>query len=88
MWERPREDTGDAWSSGSASGRKAVLVRGEIGRQGELRCAPLECPVGNMCRTREWDRLGGSQRSLAGVYDQGLGDSSRGHIQEEEKMDS
>lgn len=32
MWERPREDTDDSRSSRRASGRKAMLVRGEMGK--------------------------------------------------------
>lgn len=36
MWERPREDTGDAGSSGRASGRKMMLVRGEMGKAGRV----------------------------------------------------
>lgn len=48
----------------------------------------LEWPAGNMCRTPEGWRLGGSQRPLAGVCDQGLGDSPRRHMQKEEKVDS
>lgn len=32
MWERPREDTDDARSWRRASGRKAMLVRGEMGK--------------------------------------------------------
>lgn len=34
IWERLREDTDDTWSSGQTSGRKVMMVRGEVGKTG------------------------------------------------------